>query len=99
MSFTSISLGLRELLRDPKRRHEFFKTTTQDDIASQIRALRKKRGLTQVGFAREAGMKQSAVSRIEQAEYASWTLPTLFKVAFVLNARWRVILQPAEEAV
>jgi transcriptional regulator with XRE-family HTH domain len=99
MSFSSTSIGLKELLRDPSRRHEFFKSITQDEIASQIRELRKRRDMTQSVFANKSGMKQSAVSRIEQAEYSSWTLSTLFKVAFALNARWRVTLQPIEEAV
>ncbi len=99
MSLSSIDLGLREILSDPARRQEFFRTITQDDIAAQIRALRKARDLTQINFAALAGMKQSAVSRIEQAEYASWTLATLFKVAAALDARWRMILEPAEDAV
>lgn len=99
MSLSSIDLGIRELLNDPTRRHEFFKAITQDDIASQIRALRKKRELTQAKFARKADMKQSAVSRIEQAEYSRWSLTTLFRVAAALNARWRVILEPAEDAM
>jgi transcriptional regulator with XRE-family HTH domain len=99
MSLTSISLGLRELLRDPIRRQEFFKAITQDEIASQIRSLRKKRKLNQTEFARLSDMKQSAVSRIEQAGYSSWTLTTLFRVADALDARWRVILEPAEQAI
>ncbi len=99
MSLSSIDLGLREILSDPVRRQEFFRTVTQDDIAAQIRALRKVRGLTQTKFAELAGMKQSAVSRIEQAEYASWALATLFRAAGALNARWRMILEPCEDAV
>jgi transcriptional regulator with XRE-family HTH domain len=62
-------------------------------------ALRIERGLTQTKFAELAGMKQSAVSRIEQAEYASWALATLFRAAGALNARWRIILEPCEDAV
>jgi transcriptional regulator with XRE-family HTH domain len=99
MSLTSINLGLDELLSDPERRNAFFRTITQDEIASQIRALRKMRLLTQSAFAELAGMKQSAVSRIEQADYAAWNLVTLFRVAEVLNSRWKVILEPAEEAI
>lgn len=99
MSFNSINLGLRELLRDPARRHEFFRAMTQDDIASQIRDLRKERSLTQVAFAKRADMKQSAVSRIEQAEYSSWTLTTLFRAAAALDARLRVTFQPMEDAI
>lgn len=99
MSLDSIDIGLRELLRDPKRRQEFFKAIVQDEIASQIRALRKKRNLNQTELAATADMKQSAVSRIEQAEYSSWTLTTLLRVAAALDARWRMVLQPSEEAI
>jgi transcriptional regulator with XRE-family HTH domain len=99
VSLTSINLELDQLLSDPERRNAFFRTVTQDEIASQIRALRKHRLLTQSAFAELSGMKQSAVSRIEQADYASWNLATLFRVAEVLNSRWKVILEPAEEAI
>ena len=71
---------------------------TQDEIASQIRGLRKERRLTQSQFADLAQMKQSAVSRIEQAEYSSWTLSTLFKAADALGARVRVIIEDAAAA-
>jgi transcriptional regulator with XRE-family HTH domain len=99
MSLTTIDLGLRELLADQKRRQAFFRTITQDDIAAHIRSLRKARGLTQAKLAELAGMKQSAVSRIEQAEYASWTWGTLGKVAEALDARWCITLEPCEYAV
>src|SRR5580658_5770061 len=99
MSLASIDFGLRETLQDPTRRQAFFRAITQDEIASQIRDLRKTRRLTQTRFAELADMKQSAVSRIEQAEYASWSLATLFKAAAALNARWRMILEPCEEAI
>lgn len=99
MSLTDIQLGLTEKLRDPEYRHEFFKTITQDDIAAQIRSLREKRNMRQVDFAKAADMKQSAVSRIEQAEYSKWSFTTLLRVAKALDARLRVVFEPAEDAV
>ena len=99
MSSASIDSGRGELLHDRVRRQEFFKTIVQDEIASQILALRKKRKLKQSDIAERANMKQSAVSRIEQADYSSWTLTTLLRVAAALDARWRMILQPCEEAI
>jgi transcriptional regulator with XRE-family HTH domain len=94
----SIELELRDLLADPARRRDFFRSITQDEIASAIREMRKLRHLTQVQLATKTEMKQSAVSRIEQAEHASWSLTTLFRVADALDARWRVSLQPCEQA-
>ena len=99
MSITGVELSLKELLSDPDRRQEFFRSIVQDEIASQIRSTRKMRGMTQSDLAEAAGMKQSAVSRIEQAEYSSWTLATLFRVAAALNARWKMVLQRSEDAV
>ena len=99
MSSASMDLELKEVPHDPVRRQEFFKTIVQDEIASQILALRKKRKLKQSDIAQRADMKQSAVSRIEQADYSSWTLTTLLRVAAALDARWRMILQPCEEAI
>src|SRR5262249_49273709 len=99
MSLTDIRLGLTEKLRDPEYRHEFFRVITQDDIAAQIRSLREKRGLRQVDFAKAAEMKQSAVSRIEQAEYSRWSFTTLMRVARALDARLRVIFEPAEVGI
>jgi transcriptional regulator with XRE-family HTH domain len=99
MSLTSIDLGLEELLADPVRRNSFFRSITQDEIASQIRELRRERNLTQVAFARLVDMKQSAVSRIEKAEHAAWNLTTLFRVAEALDARWKIALEKSEDAV
>jgi hypothetical protein len=44
-------------------------------------------------------MQQSAVSRIEQADYSGWTFRTLLKVAFTLNARLRVSFEPLEDVI
>jgi transcriptional regulator with XRE-family HTH domain len=96
---SSIDLGLGEIFADAGRRSAFFRGITKDEIASQIRSLRKERGLTQAQFAPLVDMKQSAVSRIEDADYAAWTLTTLFRVAEALNARWRVVLEPVEDAI
>jgi len=44
-------------------------------------------------------MKQSAISRIEQAEYEGWTFKTLFRIADALDARLDVGLKPLEKAL
>jgi transcriptional regulator with XRE-family HTH domain len=83
---------------DRNRRNALFRAITQDEIASQMRALRKHRHLTQRDLAKLTGMKQSAVCRIEQAEYAAWSLTTLFRVGEALDARWKMTLEPVEDA-
>jgi transcriptional regulator with XRE-family HTH domain len=90
---------IREKLENRAYRHEFFRVQAQDEIATRIRELRESRGLTQEQLAKQCGMKQSAISRIEDASYSRWSFRTLWRVAEALDARIRVILEPMEEAV
>lgn len=102
MDYTKpIKLGIADKLKaDEVYRKAFFRAYATDSIALQIRELRKLReNMTQVELAESCGMKQSAVSRIEQAEYSSWTFNTLCRVAEALKARLIVTFQPMEEAI
>jgi transcriptional regulator with XRE-family HTH domain len=95
-----IKLQISEKLKhDEAYRKAFFRANATDGIALQIRDLRKRRKLNQIALASECGMKQSAVSRIEQAEYSAWTFNTLWRVAEALKARLIVTFQPIEEAI
>jgi transcriptional regulator with XRE-family HTH domain len=97
MALKPINLDLASRLTNRKFRERFLSTLARDEIAAQIRQLRLKRGFTtQSAFAKETGMQQSAVSRIEQADYSGWTFRTLLKVAFALKARLRVTFEPIE---
>ena len=89
----------KKLMEDKAYRKRFLQRRTQDEIAMSIRSLREKRQMRQVDLASESKMKQSAISRIEQAEYASWSLKILFRVADALNARVRVIFEPIEDVI
>jgi ribosome-binding protein aMBF1 (putative translation factor) len=80
-------------------RAKLFGQLARKEVAGQIRQLREKRGLTQVQFAKVCRMKQSAVSRIEQAEYSGWTYKTLARVAEKLHARLRISFEPMEETL
>jgi len=101
MKLTSpIKLNIaKKLKEDMAYRKRFLQRRTQDEIAMSIRSLREKRQMRQVDLASESKMKQSAISRIEQAEYASWSLKTLFRVADALSARVRVIFEPIEDVI
>ncbi|OGD19930.1 MAG: hypothetical protein A2Y69_09335 [Candidatus Aminicenantes bacterium RBG_13_59_9] len=96
---TSIKLNLSKKLKDKAFRHIFFRGQTQDTIAMSIVYLRKMRGKRQSDLAIETGMKQSAISRIEQAEYSGWSLSTLWRVAEALDARLNVTFEPIEEVI
>jgi transcriptional regulator with XRE-family HTH domain len=54
-------------------------------IATQLRALREDRKLTQEGLAELAGMKQSRISALENADYSSWSVTTLRRLAKALG--------------
>lgn len=97
---SSIKLNIAEKLEKDKRyRSRFFRGQAQDKIAMSIRKLRKKRKKTQIDLAKESNMKQSAISRIEQADYSGWSMKILFRVADALNARLRVSFEPVEDVI
>jgi transcriptional regulator with XRE-family HTH domain len=96
---TSIKTKISEKLGDAEYRKRFFRGQAEDEIAMSIKALREKRKKRQVDLAKDSGMKQSAVSRIEQADYRGWSLKTLFRVADALDARLRIIFEPSETVI
>ena len=98
-SLKSIKLRISEKLRNPEYRVEFFAGLAQDEIAQQIKSLRATRKLRQVDVAEASGMKQSAVSRLEQADYSKWNFTTLLRLADALDARIRVVFEPAEDVI
>jgi transcriptional regulator with XRE-family HTH domain len=79
-------------LRDKHYRHAFFRGRAQDEIAYDLRRFRKERGLNQSELAQLCGMKQSAISRIEQASYSKWNFSTLWRIADALDVRVRVTI-------
>jgi len=89
----------KKLKEDRDFRKRFFRGQAQDEIAMSIRSLREKRKMRQIDLAKTSRMKQSAISRIEQADYSSWSFNTLFRVAEALDARLRVTLEPTEAII
>jgi transcriptional regulator with XRE-family HTH domain len=77
----------------------FFARMTQDEVASQIRTLREKRGLRQTDLAKQAKMKQPFVSRIEQSEHAGWNFQTLLRLASALDARLHISFEPMADVI
>jgi transcriptional regulator with XRE-family HTH domain len=94
-----IDLDLARKLRDRTYRRKFFLAEVSAKIARQIVSLRKMRGLTQAELAREAGTQQPAISRCERADYQNWSFNTLRSIADALDARIRVIIEPAEAVI
>jgi transcriptional regulator with XRE-family HTH domain len=98
MFLPSIDLNVSEKLkRDPEFRQRFFVAESSAQIARHLIALRKRRGLSQAQLAEKLGTQQPAISRVESADYRNWSYNTLRKAAEALDARLRVILEPAED--
>jgi transcriptional regulator with XRE-family HTH domain len=99
LSPVRIKSRLVEKLEHLSFRRRFFRTRAQDEIAQQIRELRERRKLRQIDLAKNAKMKQSAVSRIEQAGYSAWSFKTLLRVADALDAQLRVVFEASEDVI
>ena len=99
LSVSHVNLDLADQLRDRDFRAEFFRLTAQETIASQIRFLRELRQMRQADLAEITNMKQSAISRIEKADYASWNYATLVRLAEALDARLRITFEPSEDVI
>lgn len=85
------------LRKDPSLKEEFEKADKARDIAFQIVALRKQRGLTQKELARLAKTSQAAIARLESADYTGYSLSTLEKVTKALSAKIDLIIVPKEK--
>lgn len=59
-------------------------------IATQIKVLREDRDWTQQDLAEKAGMRQSRISALESAGYASWSISTLKRLATAFDVTLNV---------
>src|ERR1700719_2373143 len=94
-----IKINLSEKLKNKAYRVKFFRGRAQDEIAFQLRAARRKRKLTQPKLEKLSGMKQSAISRLEQASYPHWNFQSLLRLADAMDMRVRVVLDYAEDVI
>jgi transcriptional regulator with XRE-family HTH domain len=95
----SIDQKIPEKLQNRSYRARFFVAETSANIAAQLIALRKRRGLSQKELADLAETGQPAISRVERADYSNWSFNTLRKLAEVMDARIRVLIEPAEDVL
>lgn len=94
----NLNIGNR-LKGDHEFRKNFFRALSRNEIASQIIRLRKMRNMRQSDLADAVDTRQSAISRLEKADYASWNYQTLLGIAEALDARLNIQLEPVEEAI
>lgn len=62
-------------------RKTFERTLQQIDLALLVREMRESAGLTQVQLAKKVGTTQSAIARLEDAEYRGHSLNMLEHIA------------------
>ena len=93
MSKTDFDLFLEEQLRDPDFAERFKRAGEAWDVALQLTALREKAGLSQRDLARKLKTSQQQISRLESPGYEGHSLSMLRRVAKVLHARVRVVLE------
>lgn len=97
-ALTDIDSELADRLEhDSDFRRRYIRKFAQAEVAAEIRLLRKKRKLKQGEVASLAHTGQSAISRIEKADYDGWTYKTLVGIAEALRARLRVRFEPIED--
>ena len=72
---------LVERFRTPGYRHAYAESFLDSFIATQIKALREQRQLSQTVLAEMASMRQSQISKLEDVNNNSWKISTLAKVA------------------
>jgi transcriptional regulator with XRE-family HTH domain len=90
---TNFDRYLEEQLKDPVFAERFEKAGEAWDVALQIAALREQAGLTQRDLARKLKTSQQQISRLESPDYEGHSLSMLRRVAKVLHARVRVVLE------
>lgn len=62
-------------------------------IATQIKVLREQQNLTQAQLAELSGMRQERISVMENANYQSWSIKTLRKMASAFDVTLRVTFE------
>lgn len=77
----------------------FIRTWAANEVAAELRNLRKLRSKRQEDVAELIGTGQSAIARIEKAAYDGWSLKTLVAIGEALKARPRFKFEPIEDVI
>lgn len=96
MKKTNFDRYLDEQLKDPEFAARFEQAGEAWDVALQIVALRRQAGLSQKDLAKLLKTSQQHISRLESPGYEGHSLSMLRRVASALDARVRIVLEPAK---
>ena len=81
MSTTEHTLSINKLRRSKEYREAFVSAFLKRFIPFQIRAIRKKRGMSQHQLAEASKVTQGVISRAEDPDYGNLTLNTVLRIA------------------
>lgn len=87
-------LDRRHFRGRPVRLRALAEATLNAQIAQEIYALRVRAGLTQKQLARLVGTTDSAISRLEDADYAGHSLKMLQRISAALHQRLEIHFVP-----
>ena len=76
--------------RDHDYADGYARSFLNSSIATQIKVLREQRGLTQQALADLAKMKQPRIALLEDVNYSSWSISTLWRLARSFHLRLKV---------
>lgn len=93
---TNFDRYLERKLKDPDFRRRYAEAERAWDVALQLSALRKARGLTQKQVADLLGTRQQAIARLESPSYAGHSLSMIRRYAQALGATVDVTVVPLE---
>src|SRR5437867_12857125 len=93
MKRTNFDRYLEKQMKDAMFAARFKEAGNAWDVALQIAALREQAGLSQKDLARKLKTSQQQISRLESPDYEGHSLSMLRRVARVLHARVRVVLE------
>jgi transcriptional regulator with XRE-family HTH domain len=94
MKNTNFNRYLAEQMQDPAFAARFQQAGEAWDVALQLAALREQAGLSQKELAARLKTSQQQISRLESPAYEGHSLSMLRRVAKVLKARVRVVIEP-----
>jgi DNA-binding XRE family transcriptional regulator len=83
-------------LQEPEFRAEWERTRFADAVATRVIAYRAEHGVTQTELAKQLGMSQSAVARLEAGDHEP-TVATLARLSRRLGMSFHINITPDHE--
>jgi DNA-binding Xre family transcriptional regulator len=99
MNLISKKSLLDRIRRSRQARARLVENNLSEGIAFQIRATRDKRNWTQIDLARESGMKQNNISRMESPDYGKHSVSSLKRIADALDVALMVRFVPFSQYI